>query len=96
MCFLALAACAGSMFIYVFANAQALLGDPETNPVPPALSFAVMLAAVAIEATADLQLDRFVATSGSEGSRTGVCIQGLWGELEPLVRIPHVLYLIWK
>ena len=82
-----LAACAGSTFICIFANAQALLGDPETNAVPPVLSSAVMLAAVAIEATADLQLDRFIASSGSGGSSTGVCIQGLWGELSTLLRL---------
>ena len=61
-------------------RAQALRGDPETNPVPIALSAAVMIAAVAIEATADLQLDRFIAAAGSEGSAKGICSQGLWGK----------------
>ena len=40
-----------------------------------------MLAAVAIEAIADLQLDEFIATSGGGGgSMKGICSRGLWGE----------------
>ena len=39
-----------------------------------------MLAAVAIETTADLQLDRFIAAAGSGGSMKGICTRGLWGE----------------
>eukprot|EP01043_Picozoa_sp_COSAG02_P008773 COSAG02_NODE_286_length_25649_cov_13.411272_26_plen_67_part_00 len=45
-----------------------------------ALSAVVLLAAVAIEATADFQLDNFVAAAGIEGSTKGVCSQGLWCE----------------
>ena len=63
--------------------AQALRGDPEANVVPIVLSAAVMLAAVAIEATADLQLDRFIAAAGSKGLTKGICSQGLWGKLAP-------------
>ena len=48
--------------------------------MPIALSAAVILAAVAIEATADFQLDKFLAAAGIEGSTKGVCSQGLWCE----------------
>lgn len=72
-------------------------GDPANHPVLIALGPALMLAAVAIEATADWQLDRFATTCDRRGSTKGVCSRGLWGEL--IYGLQHrpllVVVLLW-